>query len=69
MLATSSSTLEEGSVVRPESLLSTDIMSIWEAEAAEKLSPKGMFALFKDSLTMSKGGLGPKLKEKSKNKN
>ena len=69
ILATSSSTLEEGSVVRPESLLSTDIMSIWEVEAAEKLSPRGMFALFKDSLTISKGGLGPKLKEKRKNKN
>jgi hypothetical protein len=44
-------------------------MSIWEVEAAEKLSPRGMFALFKDSLTISKGGLGPELKEKSNNKN
>jgi hypothetical protein len=69
MLATSSSTLEGGTEVRPGSLLSTDIRSIWEVEAAEKLSPRGMFALFKDSLTISKGGLGPKLKEKRKNKN
>jgi hypothetical protein len=44
-------------------------MSIWEVEAAEKLSPRGMFALFNDSLTISKGGLGPELKEKSNNKN
>jgi hypothetical protein len=27
-----------------------------------------MFALFKDSLTISKGGLGPELKEKRKKK-
>jgi hypothetical protein len=69
MLATSSSTLEEGLEVRPESLLPANIMSIWVVEAAEKLSPRGMFALFKDSLTISKGRLGPELKEKSNNKN